>query len=161
MSSTTVDTRANGTVKTLGLAVIIAGIIMMVAGVATWFVVQDQLAAENITVAEDADFLAGDDVNGPFSAYAEADIINTHALEASDGKTYAELDREDPVRATVMNASFLRASLFTSVVSFGVAAMAAGLGVVLVLIGIALRRLAQAQPTTVEEAYAPPMAGTA
>jgi hypothetical protein len=32
------------------------------------------------------------------------------------------------VRATMMNASFLRASLFTSVVSFGVAAFAMGMG---------------------------------
>jgi hypothetical protein len=37
-----------------------------------------------------------------------------------------------------MTASFLRASLFTSVVSFGVAAMAAGIGLVLILIGAAL-----------------------
>ena len=59
------------------------------------------------------------------------------------GKTYAELDREDPVRATVMNGSFLRASLFTSIVSFGIAAMAMGLGVVFVLVGAALRSLAR------------------
>jgi hypothetical protein len=38
---------------------------------------------------------------------------------------------------TAMNASFLRASLFTSVVSFGVAAMAAGVGLVLFLLGLA------------------------
>ena len=34
--------------------------------------------------------------------------------------------------------SFLRASLFTSVVSFGVAAMAMGLGLLMALIGYAL-----------------------
>src|SRR4029453_17833647 len=37
-----------------------------------------------------------------------------------------------------MTASFLRASLFTSVVAFGVAALAAGLGVVFILLGLAL-----------------------
>ena len=37
-----------------------------------------------------------------------------------------------------MTASFLRSSLFTSVVAFGVAFMAAGLGVVLIGIGVAL-----------------------
>ena len=37
-----------------------------------------------------------------------------------------------------MTASFLRSSLFTSVVAFGVALMAAGLGVVLIGIGAAL-----------------------
>ncbi len=82
-------------------------------------------------------------VDGPLTAYAEADIIEEHALAESDGLTYAELDREDPRRETVMTASFLRSSLFTSVVSFGVALMAFGLGIVLVLIGIALLRLAR------------------
>ena len=62
----------------------------------------------------------GELVDGPLDAYYQADIINQHALEASGGKTYAELDREDPVRATMMNASFLRSSLFTSVIAFGV-----------------------------------------
>jgi len=42
----------------------------------------------------------------------------------------------------VMTASFLQASLFTSVVAFGVAAMATVLGLLLVLLGWALRRMA-------------------
>ena len=111
---------------------------MLAAGAATWFTVQSQLADERITVSEDAANFAGDEINGPFSAYAEAQVIEKHALEASGGKTYAELDREDPTRQTVMTGSFLRASLFTSVVSFGVATMAMVLGVLLALIGYAL-----------------------
>jgi len=119
----------------------VMGVIFAVAGVVTYFVVSDQLAAENITVSEDAAMFAGQDVTGPFTAYAEAEVINKHALEATGGKTYAELDREDPARQTAMQASFLRASLFTSVVAFGVAALATVLGVVLVLIGWALLSL--------------------
>ena len=115
---------------------------MVVGGAVTWFTVQDQLSDARITVAEDADMLAGDDVNGPFSAYAQAQIIDKHALEATGGKTYAELDREDPLRETAMSASFLRASLFTSVVAFGVAALAIGLGLTLILIALALMSLA-------------------
>jgi hypothetical protein len=42
-----------------------------------------------------------------------------------------------------MNGSFLRASLFTSVVSFGIAGMAMGLGVIIALIGYALLTIAQ------------------
>ena len=83
----------------------------------------------------------GQTVSGPFTAYVQADIIQHHALEASGGKTYAELDRDDPMRDTMMNASFLRASLFTSVVSFGVAAFAMGVGVLFILFGGAIRRL--------------------
>ena len=40
------------------------------------------------------------------------------------------------LRDTVMNASFLRASLFTSVVAFGVATLVAGLGVLFILFGL-------------------------
>jgi hypothetical protein len=47
-----------------------------------------------------------------------------------------------------MNGSFLRASLFTSVVSFGIAAMAMGLGVVFVLIGSALRMVSRTPRTS-------------
>jgi hypothetical protein len=70
-------------------------------------------------------------------------MIQTHALDATNGKTYAELDREDPLRTVAMNGSFLRASLFTSVVSFGVAALAAGVGVMFVLVGLAIRNTAK------------------
>jgi len=119
----------------------VMGVIFAVAGVVTYVVVSNELAAENITVSEDAEYFAGQDVTGPFTAYSEAETISKHALQATGGKTYAELDREDPARQTAMQASFLRASLFTSVVAFGVAALAAVLGLVLVLIGWALRSL--------------------
>ena len=64
-------------------------------------------------MADDAARFAGQQVDGPLTAYYEADVIATHSMALSGGKTYAELDREDPARALVMNGSFLRASLFT------------------------------------------------
>ena len=134
---------AGRTVRLLGTLVMLAGLVLGVAGAGTWAMVQTSLGDESITVAEDAARFAGEKVDGPLTAYYQADIIEKHALEASGGKTYAELDREDPVRATVMNGSFLRASLFTSVVSFGIAAMAVGLGIVFAAIGYALRKVGQ------------------
>jgi len=131
-------------VRWIGILGIVGGVVLITAGGAVMGVVSSQLADQNIIVAEDAPFLAGDLVDGPFSAYAQATIIDTHALAMSDGKTYAELDREDPLRDTVMNASFLRASLFTSVVSFGVAAFAIGMGLLSGLTGYALTRLTKA-----------------
>jgi hypothetical protein len=149
--------------RLLAVLVILAGAVMAIAGIATWVVVRDQLAAENITVAEDSTLFAGKPVDGPLTAYVQASIIEKHALESSDGMTYAELDRDDPRRAAVMNGSFLRASLFTSVVSFGVAAMAVGLGAVVMLIGLVLislsRRLATIPATATAAAPAPGMAG--
>jgi len=131
-------------VRVLAILVMVAGVIMIIAGAVTWFVVRDQLTDEKIVVSDDADFLAGEDVTGPFTAYAQADVINQHALEASGGLTYAQLDQDDPVRSTVMTASFLRASLFTSVVAFGVAFFAFGIGIVLILIGWSLMRVERA-----------------
>ena len=78
-------------------------------------------------------------MNGPISAYCQADIINDHTLGITGGKTYAELAQDDPNRAVAMDSAFLQASLFTSVVAFGVAGRRTVLGIVLVLIGLALR----------------------
>ena len=50
-----------------------------------------------------------------------------------------------------MNGSFLRASLFTSVVAFGVAALVMGIGVVFGLIGFALRQVAPATAAAVKD----------
>lgn len=128
--------------RIIGLIAIIAGAVMVLGGGVTWGMVQSQLTAESITIPDDADMFPGKQVKGPLTAFAQADIINKHALAASDGKTYAELDGDDPVRATVMNGSFLRASLFTSVIAFGIAAFAMGLGALFILIGLAVRALA-------------------
>ncbi|GGK77250.1 hypothetical protein [Ornithinimicrobium pekingense] len=135
------------TSRTMGTLLIVLGLIFVVAGGVTYFMVSQELSNARVTVADDADFLAGDEVDGPFSAYAQAQIIDKHALESTDGKTYAELGREDPLRQTAMSASFLRASLFTSVVAFGVATMAVGVGLAMILAGVGLR----ARPAYAEE----------
>ena len=133
-----------GKVRVVGLVSIIIGALMIIAGAVTWGMVSSKLAAENITVSADASMFQGATVTGPLEAFVQADTINRHALTATGGKTYAQLDKEDPLRVTAMNASFLRASLFTSVIAFGVALFAVGVGVVAILSGWALRVLAPA-----------------
>ena len=143
-SDTTTPSRSGSRgVRVVGVVVAVVGAIFAVAGVVTYVMVQQTLAAEQITVSDDADMFAGQDVAGPFTAYAQADVIAEHAEEMAEGKTYAELDQDDPVRTSVMDASFLRASLYTSVVAFGVAALATVLGLILVLVGWALMRVAK------------------
>jgi hypothetical protein len=136
------ETGSTGTAKWVSIVVMVIGAIMVIAGAVTYAQVSSTLATEKIVVADDANCLAGQAVSGPFAAYCQADIISHHAMEATGGKTYAELDREDPLRQTAMTASFLRASLFTSVVAFGVAFMAIGIGIVFILIGVAILNLA-------------------
>ena len=129
--------------RTAYIASLVIGVLLIVGGVGTYVLVSSTLAEQNITVSDDASCLAGNDVNGPLSAYCEAQIIDEHALNATGGLTYAELDREDPLRNVAMNASFLRASLFTSVVAFGVAGMAILIGILFVLIGMGMRDVGQ------------------
>jgi len=139
----TTTSAGNKSVRVIGIIVGVLGVIFLVAGVVTYAIVSQTLADQQITVSDDAKWFAGKDVKGPFTAYSQADIINTHATEIAGGKTYAELPQDDPNRATVMNASFLQASLFTSVVAFGVAAFVAVMGVILMLLGWALMKVAK------------------
>ena len=137
--------------RIVGIVSIVAGVFLIVAGALTYYVVHRELADQKITVADDAKHNAGEPVEGPFTAYSQAMTIKTHALEIGGGKTYAELPQDDPNRQTVLTASFLQASLFTSVVAFGVAALVMGLGVLFILVGLGFlgvdKRLATPTPS--------------
>ena len=127
--------------RIIAIISVVAGAIMIVAGIGTYFLVQRELEDEHIVVSEDAENFAGEPVKGPFTAYSQAAVIKTHAAGIADGLTYAQLEQDDPRREAVMDASFLRASLFTSVVAFGVAVLVVGLGVLFILVGVALLAL--------------------
>jgi hypothetical protein len=128
--------------KIASIASIVLGALMIVAAGATWIMVSSELDDQEIVTPDDA-CLPGRDVTGPFTAYCQAEIIDEHALESTGGLTYAELEQDDPLREVAMNASFLRSSLYTSVVAFGVAAMAAAMGILFILIGLGMRDVGQ------------------
>ena len=130
------------------IAAIVLGVLMILGAGATWFMVSDMLGDQNIVTPEDA-CLPNSEVDGPFTAYCQAQVIQEHTLESTDGMTYAELERDDPRRDIAMNSSFLQASLFTSVLAFGVSAMAAAVGLLFVLIGLGMRDVSHhVSPTT-------------
>ncbi len=139
--ATRINERESRVRKTAFIASVVVGSLLIASGIGTWILVSNTLGQQQITVSPDADCLAGDDVDGPFSAYCETRIIEKHALEATGGKYYAELDSDDPLRQVAATASYLQASLFTSVVAFGVAGMAILIGVLFVLIGFGMRDL--------------------
>ncbi len=140
--------------KIVGIITIIFGALFIVTGGVAWGLVTSQLKAENITVPDDSPNFPGKKVGGPLTAYAQAEIINTHALASSGDRTYAELgtdareasaagDEElaaelSEKRTSMMNASFLRSSLFTSVLAYGVSLFAMGVGAWMLLMGWAL-----------------------
>src|SRR5204862_7187816 len=98
--------------RIVAIILMAAGVIMIVAGSVTYYIVHRELADEHITVSDDAANFQGKSVEGPFTAYAQAMVIKKHALEIGGGKTYAQLPQHDPARDSTMTASFLRASLF-------------------------------------------------
>ena len=156
-----------------GVLMIIAGGVTW--GMVTTQLKAENITVAAVT-PQDPGRLAGKPVAGPFTAYAQASAINHHALDGANGRTYAQIGADATAlkaklkadgasdadiaanpdvmalaatRTTTMNGSFLRASLFTSVVAFGVAALVIGLGVLFGLLGFALVRLSSLTATTV------------
>ena len=112
-----------------------AGVFMIVEGRAAHNEVRDTLADERIITSEDAEIPLAD-VDSAAEAKAQADVIRAHILETTDGKTYAELDREDPNRALYLNSVTLRTALMESYLAFKVSDLVVGLGAILVLLGL-------------------------
>lgn len=142
--------------KVAAWIMVVVGALMMLGGVVAWFAVSSNLRVEEMTVPGDAASNAGKTVSGPMTAWSMQETIHKHAMSATDGRTYAQLgddvnaakeefgdDSEEAaaaqgLRNTAMNASFLRGSLFTSILAFGVAALATGTGLIGVLGGTSL-----------------------
>lgn len=143
--------------KIIGLLTLIAGVVMVLSGALTWGLTSSQLASEKITVAGDAASFAGAEVKGPFTAFAQSEAVKKHIMAASGGLTYAELGAEvrkatdagdtakaeelQKTRTMVETGNFVRSSLLTSVMAFGVSALVMGVGLLFALIGWALTRI--------------------
>lgn len=137
--------------RVAGVVAMTSGATMVAAGLATWWVASRKLRDERIVVPEYARFCAGRDVAGPITALAEVDVIQANSAKAVGDLTFAELgDLAAEAKAagdhaaeaeyldqrnTVMTGAFLRASLLTSVISFGVAGLVVGLGMLSGIVG--------------------------
>ena len=130
--------------KAFPIGLILLGIVFVFAGGYTTFrgfeakdMVRQELLAQRITTPDDAS-IPGVPVQDAATAKSMADIIDTHAQKATGGKTYSELDREDPARATAFQASALRTSLYTSVMAFNLGDLVIGLGLMIGVLGVAI-----------------------
>lgn len=117
-----------------GFVLVGAGGFMVMEGRAAHNDVRNALSDERIITSEDAEIPLAD-VDSAAEAKAQADVIRTHILETTDGKTYAELDREDPNRAVYLNSVTLRTALMESYLAFKVSDLVVGLGLIVVLLG--------------------------
>lgn len=135
-------------------ALFVASPVLMAAGGGAWAVITQQLRAQKISVHPDSPRLVGKPVAGPLTAFAQAAVIEKHALGMGQGRTFAEISEEwaeatqagntaraeelaEP-RQMIMQANFLRASLFMSVLAYGVAALTIAMGVLTGIVGSVL-----------------------
>ena len=118
-----------------GIGLVIGGAFMIQQGRDAHNEVEDTLSSERIVTPEDAGIPTAP-VTGPDEAKAQADVIRKHALEITGGKTYAELDRNDPNRNTYLQSVTLRTALMESYLAFKVSDLVVGMGVIVVFLGL-------------------------
>lgn len=148
---------------------LIAGIVALVVGFGSvaggvfgaWFT-WDQATTQNITTPEDA-AIPNAAVRGPFTMWAQSDIITHHQLDRTEGLFYSEMPRQvaqlddagntvldengEPVminnaaRASWLDATTLTTALSLGIVSYALSAMAIVIGVTLALVGYVFLRI--------------------
>jgi hypothetical protein len=119
----------------LSLVLIGAGAIMLLQGIDAREQVRMSLEAENITTPDDA-AIPNVPVNSAATALAQAEIIQEHTLATTEGQTWADMDREDPMRQFYLSAVTLRTSLMSAYMAFKLADLVIGLGALFLVVGI-------------------------
>jgi hypothetical protein len=119
----------------LSLVLIGAGAIMLLQGIDAREQVRLSLEAENITTPDDAS-IPNVPVNSAATALAQAEIIQEHTLATTEGQTWADMDREDPMRQFYLSAVTLRTSLMSAYMAFKLADLVIGLGALFLVVGI-------------------------
>ncbi len=139
-----------------GLLAMIIGFGAMAGGVFGAWYTWDQATAQDVVTPDDA-VIPDTPVRGPFTMWAQADIINHHQLSNTDGLYYAQMDRTVPAvdengeaildengeavmvpneaRASWLNATTLTTALNLGILSYALAAFAFVTGLTLVAVG--------------------------
>jgi hypothetical protein len=119
----------------LGLVFIAGGAYMMYEGQQAKDEVREALVRENITTSEDAS-IPNERVDDASTAEAEANVIEQHVRDITGGKSYAEMDRDDPNRPVALQSVTLRTALNLAVMGFRVSDLVTGLGAFMIVAGI-------------------------
>ena len=119
-----------------GLVLVVSGLYMVYAGRSAHDEVTDSLSDERIITSQSAEIPMAK-VTGPAEAKAQAEVIKQDVLKMTGGKTYAELDRNDPNRNTYLTSITLRTALMQSYMAFKVADLVTGVGALVAVLGAA------------------------
>ena len=106
---------------TSSVLAIIVGLVLVVGGAWALNFTYKNVTQEDIVTPNDA-MIPSTSVRGPLTLMAQADIIRTHALKSTGGKTFAEMSREDPARDIWITATTLTTALNFGVMSYAFSA---------------------------------------
>ena len=149
----------------VGILSLVVGIGSFAGGVFGAVYTWNQATAENITTPDDAAFPEVP-VRGPFSLWAQADIIEFHQLEATEGLRYSEMPRQvasvdeagnpvigadgEPVmvanaaRASWITATTLITALNQGLLAYALSAFALVVGITMIASGVTFLSLRKA-----------------
>jgi hypothetical protein len=157
VQSVPVDHKKSWILLLAGILALSVGFGAMAGGVfGVWFT-WNQAAVQNVTTPSDA-VIPDAAVRGPFTMWAQSDIITYHQLERTGGLYYAEMPRTIPqlddagqpvigengepvmvpnaARASWFDATTLTTALSLGIISYALSAMALAVGLTLVFSGL-------------------------
>ena len=139
-----------------GILAMTVGIGAMAGGIFGAWYTWDQAVAQDIVTPDDA-AIPETPVRGPFTMWAQADIITHHQLDSTEGLYYSQMDRTIPAvdengeavldengeavmvpneaRASWINATALTTALSLGILSYALSAFAFVTGLTLAVVG--------------------------
>ena len=141
----------------MAVVMLVLGIGSVLGGAGGAIYTYNQAVAQNVTTPDDA-VITEAPVRGPFTMWAQADIINTHQLESTEGLYYAEMPRQipqldeagnpvldetgaqvmvsNPARATWITATALISALNLGILAYALATFAVVVGLAMIGSGV-------------------------
>ncbi len=152
----TISHRKSPLLLTAAILALVVGFGSLAGGIFGAWYTWDQAVAQNVTTPEDA-VIPETPVRGPFTMWAQSDIITHHQLESTGGLYYAEMPRMVPqvdedgaavldengeqvmvaneARASWMSATTLTTALGLGIIAYALSAFAMVIGLTLVVVG--------------------------
>ncbi len=148
--------------KITSVLLIVVGVFMIMAGVASTIFTYTSVARENIITPADAS-IPETQVRGPLTLKAQSDIIRHHVLKMTGGKTYSEMPQKiqqlnakgevvrdskgEPImvandaRNIWITATTLTTALNLAIISYVISLLSIVIGFMFVLVGVSFRVL--------------------
>lgn len=102
---------------TSSVLAISVGIILVLGGAWAVMFTYQNVSQEKIVTPEDAS-IPNASVGGPLTLHSQATIIREHMLKKTEGKTYAEMSREDENRPLWITATTLITALHLGIITY-------------------------------------------